>query len=1081
MTFPGQKAGAPQRQGFTSGQTVAHCWPVFGQNVGNVGGVAAAIFAEPLMVGTVIRSMAVLSFPKGGLKGSASDIVEYLEARALERGQGYYSHGAAPSSWGGALAAEWDLRGPVDARTFKNLLEGVAPDGVRFAETSETRRMGKDLTANAPKSCSIAMVAGDEKLRQIILEGHRRANQRMMEWVEKEYVTARYGKGGKEVERTGQALWVSYQHEDARTAGEPSAAMHLHDHNILLNITRGRDGKLRALDIDFGVDGVHLAGAVYQAEYAAYLREQGVALRACDNGGGGWELAAITDEQIRECSPRSAQIVAELERQGLDRKTASATQKSAANQRTRGSKAQLSQDDQRWEWRSLCRRIGVNLDSVYKTPEQEAGADRTAVSAVDALAYATDHLSEREAVINGQSTRLHALRVGALDGVTIDILTKEIAHAREAGNLINAGAGRLVTRESLTREVMNLETVRAGHGVLVPLTTSEGARARVEDGEQVAGFQFTEGQREAVVRAITTGDQYYGIRGAAGAGKSTALAALADEARAQGFRVIGTGPSQTAVDGTKDANPDDARVLASFNTRDDKDQTPRLILMDEAGMVSSRDMESFLQKVRPTDRVVFIGDPLQLAAVEAGSPFAQMMKEGAINFSEITEINRQKDKNLLAVAQAFADGRNQDAVKLAEPYMSAVAITDDDYKAVDAAPEPQAPPEMVQGEATEAMTGYVKSLMKKDETLEAPAHNDFKTVRAWLDAHSNSELGYKALEKTGKQQKLAPQAVRVQAIARETADAYLRLSPEERANTLVMAATHDMRKAINFRIREGLNPAAAGTGSVTMTALDKSALTRAQLRQAVNYKVGQVLRVPEGCGKARKVVDWTITATDPTRNAIKCKDTDGVEKVFHPRDLDPKRVGLYTTRSLDLSPGDRILFTENNRGTGFKNNETGTVATVDNGKVDIKKDSGQIVTLDPAKTHTLDHGWAITVHRSQGRTIDRALVAGMASKVATAVLAYVACSRERWSLQVFTDNIKRLQQSWARVADRETALDATRAAGQGQEPDGLQKARDAVRTQIQEQHQEGEQDQEPTPAPARRPARERDMGFDLEM
>ena len=435
------------------------------------------------------------------------------------------------------------------------------------------------------------------------------------------------------------------------------------------------------------------------------------------------------------------------------------------------------------------------------------------------------------------------------------------------------------------------------------------------------------------------------------------------------------------------------------------------------------------------------------------------------------------------MAQAFADGRNQDAVQLAEPYMSAVAITDDDYKAADATPEPQAPPEMVQGEATEAMTGYVKSLMKKDETLEAPASNDFKTVRAWLDAHSNSELGYEALEKPGKQ-KLAPVAVRSQGIARETAAAYLKLSPEERARTLVMAATHDMRKAINARIREGLNPAGAGTGSVTMTALDKSALTRAQLRQAISYKSGQILRVPEGRGKTRKVVDWTITATDPTRNTIKCKNADGAEKIFHPRDLDPKRVGLYTPRALDLAPGDRVLFTENNHGSGFKNDETGTVIKVENGQVEIRKDDGKTITLDPVKNHTLDYGWAITVHRSQGRTIDRALVAGMASKMATATLAYVACTRERWSLQIFTDNIKKLQQSWARVADRETALDATRSAGQGSEPDALQKAREQVRSQVQEQQQEApqaEQEAEPTPTPAQRPKRVREMDFDLEI
>ncbi len=1018
----------------------------------------------------------MLSFPKGGLKGSASDIVSYLEGRELvkDNEQGYYSGRGAPSQWGGALASEWGLKGPVDAKIFKDLLEGRAPDGAKFAEASPDRRMGKDLTFNAPKSVSLAALIGGDKA---VLEAHDRANRKAMEWMQREFVTARYGKGGKEVERTGEAVWASYRHEDTRTA-EGVADPHLHTHNVLLNVTRGRNGELRALDLDFGVDGVHLAGAIYQAELAKELQALGYSLRKTENG---FELAGVTDAQIAEFSARSAQIVEELNRKGLDRKTASASQKVAANMATRESKSGLSQDDLRWEWRARGREAGMALDGLKGI--QAEGHEALSLSACTALAHATDHLSERESVINAQSTKLHALKAGMLDGVTIDTLETEIATARDAGDLIDVGAGRLVTRETLTREATVLETVRAGRGTLAPLTTSEGARARAEAGEKAAGFQFTQGQREAVVRAITTSDQYYGIRGAAGAGKSTALAALAAEARAHGFRVVGTGPSQQAVGGTADATPDDMRVLASFNNRNDADQAPRLILMDEAGMVSARDMADFLQRVRPQDRVVFIGDPLQLAAVEAGSPFAQMMKEGAISFSEITEINRQKDAGLLAVAQAFADGHNAEAVRLAEPYMTSVAVTDEDYTAADAAPEPHAPPELIQAEATGAMMGYVASLMKKDKDklLTAPASNDFKTVRELLDAHSASELGYEALEKTGKQ-KLAPVAVRSQGIARATAAAYLKLSPEERQKTLVMAATHDVRRAINARIREGLQKN-GHADSVTVTALDKSTLTRAQLRQAVNYKAGQILRVPEGRGKARKVVDWTVAATDPTRNTVTCKNADGTEKVFHPKGLDPKRVGLYTTRALDLSPGDRILFTENNRGAGFQNNETGTVLMVENGKVEIQKDNGQTVGIDPQKNHTLDHGWAVTVHRSQGRTIDRAVVAGMSSKVATANLAYVACSREKWHLQIFTDSIKRLQQSWARVADRETALDATRAAGRGQEPDVLQKAREQVRSQVQEQQQqegpEPTQEAEPTPAPAQRPPR--GMGFDLEM
>ena len=985
----------------------------------------------------------MLSFPRGGLKGSAADIVKYVEAKADGKGHGYYSGKGAPSAWGGALAAEMGLSGPVNAKTFKALLKGCAPDGEQFAEQSPDRRMGKDLTFNAPKSVSLAaLVAGDRR----ILEAHDRANRRAMEWVEERYVTARYGKAGKEVERTGEAVWASYRHEDTRTAGG-HADPHLHTHNILLNVTRGRDGALRALDLDFGVDGVKLAGAVYQAELARELLAAGYQLRQTENG---FELAAVTDAQIEAFSGRSAQIEAELARQGLDRRSASATQKVAANMATREGKTSLSEDELRWEWRSRGREVGLGLDDLKgATPQEAEPVDP--VTAGDALKYGTDHLSERESVIHTQSVQMHALRAGMVHGVTIDILNKEIDAARDAGALIDGGVGKLVAREVLEREASNLAAVAAGRGTLPPLTAEAGAQARISAREAINGFTFSAGQRQAVVDALTTLDQFWGIRGAAGAGKSTALAALADEARARGFRVIGTGPSQTAVDGTADAAPDDARVLASFVMREEKDDAPRLILLDEAGMVSSRDMETFIQKVRPQDRVVFIGDPLQLAAVEAGSPFAQMMREKVIGFSEITEINRQKDEKLLAVAQAFADGRNEEAVQLAAPYMTTVTVTDADYEAAEASKADAKPAGGPMPDATRSMLNLVKTIRKKHKDIPTPAAHDFKTVREWLDTHSKTELGFEA-------KVLAPQAVRIQAIARETAQAYLELSQDERDKTLVLAATNEMRRAINEKVKAGLQeqvPEDADTASTTVIALDKSQCTKAQLREAINYKPGMVMRVPEGRGRSKKTVDWTITASDPTRNAVTARNRDGEEKTFRPRDLNPKECGLYTKRDLDLSAGDRVVFTENRRNDGYQNNETGTVVSVGANKVVIKKDDGKVIDLAATDMHAVDHGWAVTVHRSQGRTIDRAFVAGMASKMATAALAYVSCTRERYALRIFTDHVKSLQKAWARVAERETAKDATEKAAKALETAPLDAARAAVRAEVREAGDDG--------------------------
>ena len=996
--------------------------------------------------------MMTLKSLSGG-PGAARNVVSYCQHEMGDnRKDGYYSKGSTPSAWGGSLAAELGLAGPVDGKILQGLLEGRLPNGETFGadgvEKEGHRRMGIDLTFSAPKSVSeYALCKASPEMREKILAAHDRAVAKAMALAEREFVCARYGKGGAESVKTGSMLWSAFRHEDARPVNG-KVAPQIHSHAVTLNMTRGRDGEIRAINLQFGNDGIKLAGATYRAEMAAELRGLGFGLRKTEEG---YELEGVSDAQIEAGSPRRQQIDSDLESKGLSRENSTGAQRTAANLATRESKKQLTQDEQRWEWRELGREIG--LDVPDPTPPQEPLPEP---DAAEALAHATSHLSERESVISSQSVRLQALLHGMHQGLTIDDVDKEIEAERGVGNLIDAGDQKIVTRETLAREASNLATVAAGRGALTPLTDEAGAEARLAAREAIErtarpDFAFSASQRNAVVRVLATDDRFIVVRGAAGAGKSTSLAAVADEARARGYRVVGTGPSQTAVDGTKDVNPDDARVLASFNVREEKDQTPRVILLDECGMVSSRDMQAFLETVRPQDKVVFVGDDLQLAAVEAGSPMAQMMREKVVEVVEIDEIVRQKDAGLLAVATAFAHGRNEEAVQLAAPYMTTVTVTDADYEAAEASKSDAKPVGGPMPDATRSMLNLVKTIRKKHKDLPAPSAHDFKTVREWLDTHSRTELGFEA-------KVLAPQAVRLQAIARETAQAYLELSQDERDKTLVLAATNEMRRAINEKVKAGLQeqvPEGADVVPVTVTALDKAQCTRAELREAINYRKDMIMRVPEGRGRARKIVDWTITASDPSRNTITARNAEGEEKVFKPRDLNPKECGLYTPRKLDLAIGDRVVFTENNRDNGFQNNETGTVTVAEGGKVEIRKDGGKTVTLDTDKTHTLDHGWAVTVHRSQGRTVDRALVAGMASKMATAMLAYVACTRERFHLRIFTDHVKSLQKSWARVAERETAKAAVEKAAMAQETAPLEAARKAALAKVREAGDDG--------------------------
>ena len=68
---------------------------------------------------------------------------------------------------------------------------------------------------------------------------------------------------------------------------------------------------------------------------------------------------------------------------------------------------------------------------------------------------------------------------------------------------------------------------------------------------------------------------------------------------------------------------------------------------------------------------------------------------------------------------------------------------------------------------------------------------------------------------------------------------------------------------------------------------------------------------------------------------------------------------------------------------------------------------------------------APTIHASQGATVDHVIIAGESARTATAQTAYVAASRERVTLSIYTDDPEKLQKAWAQTAAREHAVTVT--------------------------------------------------------
>ena len=96
---------------------------------------------------------------------------------------------------------------------------------------------------------------------------------------------------------------------------------------------------------------------------------------------------------------------------------------------------------------------------------------------------------------------------------------------------------------------------------------------------------------------------------------------------------------------------------------------------------------------------------------------------------------------------------------------------------------------------------------------------------------------------------------------------------------------------------------------------------------------------------------------------------------------------------------DRIRFLKNERDLGVKNGSLGIIQGIESGVLSVQLDTGTTVQVDTKFYNHLDYGYAATVHKAQGTTVDKAYV--LATSHFDRHTAYVALSRHRDNATVF--------------------------------------------------------------------------------
>jgi len=549
----------------------------------------------------------------------------------------------------------------------------------------DVRLPGLDLTLSAPKSVSVlyALAGGGDsaEVRRpldrsgpaapgsgsgevgvvpgLVLDAHRQAVAAAMDYLHSTCTTGLRGhhRGDDTDTRiaTRGLIGAAFEHRSSR-CGDPQ----LHTHVVVANLLHGVDGKWSAVDTREIYAQARTAGFVYQAVLRGELtRTLGVGWGEVRHGQA--DLTGVPHAVLRLFSKRRQQIEAQLELVALDGPRAA----QAATLATRPDKppaaggigdGQVSLR-QRWQAEAAAAGFGPGqLSQVLAAVGSSQRSQATRAAAVcgpvadqlgDALLSPTgltlnSSTFTRKDLLRGVCEHLPAGTPVTL--TTLRALATRVLRDRRVVPLL--GDAPVSTRRYTTGGLLQVENdavelATAGqHAALPPVPDTVLAVAMT----QAAAAGLSSEQTAMLRQLLSSTAGVDVVVGAAGSGKTAALAVAAHAWRHAGLQVRGTALAAIAARVLQDSAGIESlsltRLLQHSTTPGAHPATPAdqgtgghggglppggVLVVDEAGMVGTRALHQLLVLSQQAGtKLVLVGDPHQLPEIDAGGLFATL-------------------------------------------------------------------------------------------------------------------------------------------------------------------------------------------------------------------------------------------------------------------------------------------------------------------------------------------------------------------------------------------------------------------------------------------------------------------------
>jgi conjugative relaxase-like TrwC/TraI family protein len=604
--------------------------------------------------------------------------VNYYLGRVASGIEDYYTGaGEAPGEWIGAGAAELGLEGHVDAFDLRAITEGATDPRTGtylLAGRPGARTVpGFDHTYSAPKSVSLLYAFGDDEVRRAVTAAHDAAvKAAVSDYLEAHALGARRGTDGVERIGTSGAIAAAFRHRTSR-AGDPD----LHTHVLVANLVHGVDGQWSAVDSSLLYTNAKTGGYVYQAQLRRELTESlGVEWGPVTKGQA--DISGVDRETIMAFSERRGEILGYMAARG-DQGGRAADHAALITRRSKEYGVDPTTLQERWNDKARTVRLErADIDAVLGTttyhglgaperrqlydelagPEGLTGRSSTYArrDVVMGIAQHLPHGASVKEIERWADSFLASGRAVVLADPLVDCVRGNAIRVRRSDRAASdtgspPGQTRLfrVDRDELrysTPELLGTEQriidsalARRHDGVgVVPVGQLNEAFAKRPS--------LTEEQRAMVAALTTSGAGVDVVAAAAGSGKTYALDAAREAWEASGHRVVGAGLAQRygeeleAQAGIRSFTVD--RMLLDLDHPVHGGFGPNTVLVvDEANTLGTRKLAALLDHAeRDAAKVVLVGDPHQLAEIDAGGAYRGLAAR--LDAAELTLNRRQR-------------------------------------------------------------------------------------------------------------------------------------------------------------------------------------------------------------------------------------------------------------------------------------------------------------------------------------------------------------------------------------------------------------------------------------------------------